>query len=37
MKTAHCKMSITLEDFDATWENLEKSLNHFSVEKGLVD
>jgi hypothetical protein len=37
MKTAHCKMNISMQDFDVTWENLESSLKHFSVESVLID
>jgi hemoglobin len=37
MKTAHCKMSISSKDFDVTWENLENSLKHFSVEEVLIE
>ncbi len=37
MKTAHCKMNISLQDFDVTWENLENSLKHFSVEGVLIE
>ena len=37
MKTAHCKLHITLHDYDATWENLEKSLKHFSVGELLIE
>lgn len=37
MKTAHCKLNISMQDFDVTWENLEDSLKHFSVEAFLID
>jgi hypothetical protein len=37
MKTAHCKMSISSKDFDVTWENLDNSLKHFSVEEVLIE
>ena len=37
MKTAHCKLNISMQDFDVTWENLEDSLKHFSVENALID
>ncbi len=33
MKTAHCKLKIGKEDFDATWENLLKALQFFNVPK----
>lgn len=37
MKTAHCKMKICEEDFDITWENLEKAMKHFNVAVELIE
>ena len=31
MKTAHCKLNISKEDFKITWEHLQESLNYFNV------
>jgi hypothetical protein len=30
-------MSISSQDFDVTWENLENSFKHFSVEEVLIE
>lgn len=37
MKEAHAKFAIRKLEFDATWENLEKALNHFSVSQDLIN
>jgi hemoglobin len=34
MKAAHAKLQIGKPEFDATWQNLEKSLNFFNVPEG---
>lgn len=36
MKTAHCKLNISKEDFDITWEHLEEALKYFSVQINLI-
>lgn len=36
MKAAHDKFQIKDAHFDATWENLEKSLRHFNVSEALI-
>lgn len=37
MKAAHANMGIGKKEFDATWANLEKALNHFNVPAKEVD
>lgn len=36
MKKAHEKMAIGKLEFDATWENLEKSLHDHKVAENLI-
>lgn len=37
MKTAHCPYKISQKEFDATWENLNKSLNTYNVPINLIN
>lgn len=37
MKSAHHKMPIGKMEFDATWENLEKSLKHYKVSQKNIE
>jgi hypothetical protein len=37
MKTAHCKLKITQNDFHITWENLENAMKHFNVAVELIE
>ena len=37
MKVVHANLGIGNAEFEATWENLEKSLNAFSVKAELVE
>ncbi len=37
MKEAHCPYTISHMEFDATWENLEKALNVYSVPLNLIN
>lgn len=36
MKKAHAKFKIGHKEFDATWDNLKKSLEHFKVPENLI-